>query len=349
MALQTFGGTVLSLSRAKKIAPAEYAPAYDWFLGHEDSVGPLPYGSDSPRNIPVKLAAQRGIHKPGGYPYALSVKSTGVSTYSDDSLYELEDGTWILRYCAHRRNSGEKEGSPEYNRSLRACLHNGLPVGVFVKVDRGYLCRGLAYVESYDDKANLFYLHGPVRKGDLSSLSPFTESSRELYQELLESSPVDFTRADLQNLLEQGDTLETDRRERQLAEVVRRKGQASFRKQLVQAYDCTCAVTRYHAEAALEAAHIISYLGKASQNVCNGLLLRADIHNLYDGNLLSVDPDGMVVRIAPALENTEYSELSGSRIRIPQDPLLQPSPVRLAVHFQEFLKANKLQATSRAF
>lgn len=53
-----------------------------------------------------------------------------------------------------------------------------------------------------------------------------------------------------------------DQRVRAIAEVVRRRGQTKFRRQLLEAYSNTCAVTGCDAFEALEAAHITPYLGE---------------------------------------------------------------------------------------
>lgn len=338
MSLSRYQGVELSLQRAESIAPAWYAGAYEWFIKHEGRIVPLPYGRETPPKIGKPLAAQRGIHKPGGESYALSIKSTGNMTYSDDRLYELEDGTWMLRYCAHHRNAGETEGSPAYNRSLLRCLHDGIPVGVLLKVPRGgYLCKGLAYLESYDSSTDLFMLHGPVRAdNEPSDFSPAAIGQSDA------AGSFDFPSAEPTWALEfdSGEVAQEDRRKHVVAEMVRREGQRIFRAELLRAYGGACAVTRYHAEPALQAAHIMSYLGAASQMVTNGLLLRADIHLLYDRFLLAVDPDGYRIRIASDLRSTEYDELDGREIALPKDPLLHPSMQRLGAKYQEFLAVN---------
>jgi hypothetical protein len=67
-----------------------------------------------------------------------------------------------------------------------------------------------------------------------------------------------------------------DARERQIAQVIGRRGQSKFRSVLIAAYRGQCVVTGCDAVDALEAAHISAYLGKQSNHVQNGLLLRED-------------------------------------------------------------------------
>jgi hypothetical protein len=54
-------------------------------------------------------------------------------------------------------------------------------------------------------------------------------------------------------------------------------------------------VTGYSLPDVLEAAHIEPYLGTASNHVENGLLLRADIHILFDLNFIAVNPDSLTI------------------------------------------------------
>ena len=64
--------------------------------------------------------------------------------------------------------------------------------------------------------------------------------------------------------------------------IVQRQGQSKFRQELLAAYNSRCAITGCDIEPALEAAHIIPYKGTETNCPQNGLLLRADIHTLFD-------------------------------------------------------------------
>jgi hypothetical protein len=89
-----------------------------------------------------------------------------------------------------------------------------------------------------------------------------------------------------------------------------RRGQAEFRKALLAAYNETCCISKCGVLAVLEAAHIIPHTEETNYSVSNGLLLRADIHTLYDLNLIGVDASG-TVHISTLLRNTEYSQYEG--------------------------------------
>jgi hypothetical protein len=123
-----------------------------------------------------------------------------------------------------------------------------------------------------------------------------------------------------------------DARTRVNAAVVRRQGQPEFRRKLLEVYEYRCAITRCDAVDALEAAHIRPYLGPHCNHVTNGLLLRADIHTLFDLELQAIDTTSMTVRLAPSLKTTTYGELDGRLLRMPTTPTARPSVEALDEH-----------------
>jgi hypothetical protein len=123
-----------------------------------------------------------------------------------------------------------------------------------------------------------------------------------------------------------------DARSKILAAVVRRRGQSTFREALRKAYGDRCCLTDCTLVEVLEAAHIHPYLGDHTNVVPNGLLLRADIHTLFDLFLLCIDPTNLTVQIGPKLIGTEYASLQGRRLAAPVDPEKAPSPKALEFH-----------------
>jgi len=132
------------------------------------------------------------------------------------------------------------------------------------------------------------------------------------------------------------DTLH-DERERRLRQIVQRRGQPDFRNKLIAAYQARCAVTGCDAVAALEAAHIIPYCGPDSNHVTNGVLLRADIHSLFDLDLMAINPEGWTVDLVPSLRATSYSELLGRRIGVPTNLADHPSQAAIVQRWQRFV------------
>lgn len=128
-----------------------------------------------------------------------------------------------------------------------------------------------------------------------------------------------------------------DGRTRLLQEVVQRRGQAQFRRALLNAYAGRCAVTGCDAVDALEAAHLIGYKGPSTQHVSNGLLLRADIHTLFDLGLLSICPKTLKVVLAGTLRDSSYRDLHGQALRLPLDQQKRPSSAALEHRWRSFL------------
>lgn len=121
-----------------------------------------------------------------------------------------------------------------------------------------------------------------------------------------------------------------DMRARAMQEVVVRRGQADFRDRLLDAYG-RCAVTGSEVATVLEAAHIDRYFGDNSHHVTNGLLLRSDIHTLFDAQFLTVD-DNYLIRVSPRLANSEYAQFDGRGIQLPEQEHLWPDRAALSRH-----------------
>ena len=120
-------------------------------------------------------------------------------------------------------------------------------------------------------------------------------------------------------------------RERAWQQVTQRRGQSRFRTMLLDAYDNRCAVTRINEPMVLEAAHIEPYSGAASNVAQNGLLLKSDIHKLFDRGVLVIQPD-FTTMIAPSLQNGSFAIHDGQRIRVPEREAFKPSPRLLEKH-----------------
>jgi hypothetical protein len=116
----------------------------------------------------------------------------------------------------------------------------------------------------------------------------------------------------------------SDGREYERRAILRRQGQPVFRLALLRAYDGRCAVTECGVVEVLQAAHIFPYRGAATDRVDNGLLLRSDIHDLFDLGRLGFD-DGWRVRLHDDLRGSEYQALEGKRLRMPRERASRPS------------------------
>jgi hypothetical protein len=81
-------------------------------------------------------------------------------------------------------------------------------------------------------------------------------------------------------------------------------------------------------------AHPQGYDGGTNNQVTNGLLLRADVHNLFDLGLLWVS-DTYKVQLDPTLRQGEYGTLHGKKLRLPLAKSDWPSTGALAAHREQ--------------
>lgn len=126
----------------------------------------------------------------------------------------------------------------------------------------------------------------------------------------------------------------TDGRKRILRSIAERRGQKAFRDKLRAAYGNRCSISNCDVLDVLEAAHISPYRGPETNSVTNGLLLRADLHTLFDCGLITVDPETLRVDVAQRLRKSDYGCWHGSAVRIPDASACRPSKAALEAHFQ---------------
>ena len=119
---------------------------------------------------------------------------------------------------------------------------------------------------------------------------------------------------------------EPEARDKVDTSIAQRRGQPAFRHNLINAYGTCCAITGCDAVEALEAAHIRQYKEADLNDVRNGLLLRADIHTLFDRHLIGIDHVSGKVWIAELLKGTQYAELEDTKARSPKNIKDKPDP-----------------------
>jgi putative restriction endonuclease len=103
-----------------------------------------------------------------------------------------------------------------------------------------------------------------------------------------------------------------------------REGQEEFRKIIFQAYEGRCCVSGENTPEVLEAAHIQPYINKDSNHVQNGLLLRADLHKLFDNNLIFIDED-YTIHISSQVKSEYYQQFHLRAISLPNSFYQHPS------------------------
>jgi putative restriction endonuclease len=119
--------------------------------------------------------------------------------------------------------------------------------------------------------------------------------------------------------------------------ILPRLGQGTFRILVTDVYDKRCAVTREKTLPALDAAHIQPYSVAQRHDLQNGLLMRSDLHRLFDKGYLTIDPSERKVlvskRIKEEFENgRDYYALHGTLIRNPRELAFRPARENLEFH-----------------
>ena len=125
-----------------------------------------------------------------------------------------------------------------------------------------------------------------------------------------------------------------------MIEIRSRIGQSAFRAMVTDAYKYRCAITKEKTLPVLEAAHIKSYSKSGPNLTNNGLLLRSDMHILFDKGYMTVTDDHRVEvsqRIREEYENgKEYYAYHGKKLQnLPEHNLDKPAADYLKWHQQE--------------
>ncbi len=115
-----------------------------------------------------------------------------------------------------------------------------------------------------------------------------------------------------------------------------RRGQGAFRLMVMDAYGRRCAITGEKTLPALDAAHIRPFHEKESHEVQNGILMRSDIHRLFDQGYVTVTPD-LRFRVSAQIRDQFhngliYYDLNDRRLSIPEAVDHQPDRPALEWH-----------------
>ena len=121
-----------------------------------------------------------------------------------------------------------------------------------------------------------------------------------------------------------------------------RLGQSGFRMLIADIYGRQCAVTQEPTLHALEAAHIRPYRCHGEHNAQNGLLLRRDIHRLFDKGYVTITPE-LNFKVSQCIQEefgngSQYYDLEGKRITVPESLDERPDSVALTWHNEHCFK-----------
>jgi putative restriction endonuclease len=118
--------------------------------------------------------------------------------------------------------------------------------------------------------------------------------------------------------------------------VTPRLGQGAFRVAITELYQRQCALTGGKVLPALDAAHIRPYAEGGAHTKSNGILLRKDIHSVFDAGYATIDTDYRFVvsdRVRDVFNNgEEYRRLHGTLAHVPANPVERPDRSALQWH-----------------
>ena len=115
-----------------------------------------------------------------------------------------------------------------------------------------------------------------------------------------------------------------------------RLGQASFRLKIADVYGYKCAVSETKVLPALDAAHIMPFARGGEHDISNGIMLRKDIHAIFDQGFATIDSEvrfRVSRRVKTVFDNgNEYLRLDGRTIVLPKNVKWRPSISKLEWH-----------------
>jgi hypothetical protein len=171
-----------------------------------------------------------------------------------------------------------------------------------------------------------------IKEMDLGRLEPFLGREADaLLRRYVSRMPVPD-----ESTAAPGDSIQSviAERRRVLREISLRRGQTQFRDRLIRRYGLRCQISGYDFAAAVEAAHIRPYASSEDNGVGNGLLLRSDLHTLFDLGFVGIDPATLRVSFNPACLCSAYREFDGAPLFV--GPATGPNPSALAQHWEFF-------------
>lgn len=174
--------------------------------------------------------------------------------------------------------------------------------------------------------------------------APFTYNGVGKAKEQENSSPIKFlweitkakTRFKIRPVaLEIAEASDDHDRKEITRELRLRKGQGRLRKKLLEQYKGKCCISGSAIEPILHACHILPHAESGINRSTNGLLLRSDLHDLFDANLIGIHPHTLTISIKKSLLKTEYSMFDGTKLARRTDNK-SPDLQSLAKRWEEF-------------
>jgi len=302
-----------------------------WFEINKNRTVPFPTAIQSGQLLATHA---KGIYKPADWSHALSIRIMLKSNYKDGEFFKVEESGWVCAYHQelNPRNLDESENLYA-NLALQNCLDDKVPIGI-LKQTRSQKEGGSEY--------KVIGLGAVIGKIDeyfvLCDLPTAKSLSADQIVQLLVQKEAEKLLSNETFNVDPNTQLD-DKYQQKIhawSQIVRRQGQGLFRKQLLRAYQSKCCITETSDLVVLDAAHITPYNGPSTSTVNNGLLLRTDLHTLFDLGLLGIEPTTLSIMVHNSIEEPEYRALQGKRIRLPETAEDNPSFENLTQKWKEF-------------
>lgn len=300
-----------------------------WFRDNQGTETAFPEALNNGEFLATRA---KGIYKPAGSQFALSVRTQLNSKYNDGIFVSIFEQGWAFAY--HQETDSRLGSDLFTNKALEQNILHHVPVGVLEELDNP------------KEPKKSYFVHGlamPIHK-DGSYFILCDEKTAQVYSRIQILNAFYTANAAIATSVSDEDlsSIGKDLRLSTFRSIVVRQGQGRFRRELINVYNGRCAVTGELTLEVLDAAHIMPYLGRHTNSVNNGILIRTDLHNLFDFNLLSIEPSSWRIEIHPSIASDYYRALHGKQISLPKSTQHWPSREFMEIHWNNYnaMKAN---------
>ena len=176
----------------------------------------------------------------------------------------------------------------------------------------------------------------PVRGADYGTMSKIDWVNRDFFNEETTATPQ-------RSLIDAVAAADEQQRYGEPHLIRPRLGQGAFRVLITDIYQRRCAVTGEKTLPVLDAAHIRPFSESGSHETHNGLLLRRDIHRLFDLGYVTVTPKNHLFKVSKRLDEDYgngkiYYDFDDKPINVPALATQLPDPKALAWHNENLFK-----------
>lgn len=248
-----------------------------------------------------------------------------------------------IEECGNTTFEARKTKSPKYRcnkgHEFSEPIEETVPVTKY-EAHYGYSYR--AELESYSiETLKEFYLNGYNRNMSIQRIdSSFIQQLESNYlAELIDHQELDNSKYQIHEPegAKEYQSKDGDHRQKVSRQIAERRGQKKFRDALLARFQNKCCITGCSIVPLLEAAHINAYRGEHDNHPKNGLLLRADIHTLFDLNLIGIEPETLNIFLNRQIDMEPYKNLHGSRLPVLAG--LKPDQEALKRRWKQFQKS----------